>query len=207
MALIAAGIVGLVVWAIQLRNTAPPAPSPAPASRVILLPDANGVTGALLVRADGKEQLLSTAYGSATVRGSGSAEFATADEQEVKQRYAATLAARPMAPVSFTVFFEFGSAVDIAPVFLPTLDKLRAAIGDYPAAEITVIGHTDRVGSLESNDRLSLQRAETVRDLIIKAGIQAASIEVAGRGEREPLVPTADGVAEARNRRVEINLR
>lgn len=207
MALIAAGIVGLVVWAIQSRNTAPPAPPPAPASRVILLPDANGVTGALLVRADGKEQLLSTAYGSATVRGSGSAEFATADEQEVKQRYAATLAARPMPPVSFTVFFEFGSAVDIAPVFLPTLDKLRAAIGDYPAAEITVIGHTDRVGSLESNDRLSLQRAETVRDLIIKAGIQAASIEVAGRGEREPLVPTADGVAEARNRRVEINLR
>jgi len=207
MGLIAAGVVGLIAWAIQSRTVVPPAPPPAPVSRVILLPEANGVTGALLVRADGKEQLLSTAYGTATVRGSGSAELATADAQDVKQRYAATLAARPMAPVSFTVFFEFGSAVDIAPVFQPTLDKLRATLADYPAAEITVIGHTDRVGSLESNDRLSLQRAETVRDLILKSGIQAASIDVAGRGEREPLVPTADGVAEARNRRVEINLR
>jgi OmpA-OmpF porin, OOP family len=132
---------------------------------------------------------------------------ATSDAGLVQQRYGATLAARPPAPVSFTVFFEFGSAVDIAPVFQPTMDKIKAALGSYPAAEITVIGHTDRVGSLESNDALSLQRAQTVRDLILQAGIQPTTLEVAGRGEREPLVPTADDVPEAQNRRVEINLR
>jgi outer membrane protein OmpA-like peptidoglycan-associated protein len=80
-------------------------------------------------------------------------------------------------------------------------------MGSYPAAEVTVIGHTDRVGSIESNDALSLQRAQTVRDLILQSGIQPITLEVAGRGEREPLVPTADDVPEAQNRRVEINLR
>jgi len=41
----------------------------------------------------------------------------------------------------------------------------------------------------------------------VKAGVAADRISVAGRGEREPLVPTADEVAEPRNRRVEINVR
>ena len=73
--------------------------------------------------------------------------------------------------------------------------------------EILVIGHTDRVGKLEANDSLSVQRAESVKKLLLAAGIAAGSMEVSGRGEREPLVPTADEIAEERNRRVEINIR
>ena len=197
MGLLVVGLVGLAIAIIQSQ----------PASSVVLLPDADGKTGALVVTADGKEQLVSSAYGNASVNRMGGLHVATSDAALVQERYGTTLAARPAAPVSFTVFFEFGSAVDIAPVFQPTLDKLKAALGSYPAAEVTVIGHTDRVGSLESNDALSLQRAQTVRDLILQAGIQPMALEVAGRGEREPLVPTADDVPEAQNRRVEINLR
>jgi outer membrane protein OmpA-like peptidoglycan-associated protein len=197
MGLLVVGLVGLAIAIIQSQ----------PASSVVLLPDADGKTGALVVNADGKEQLLSSSYGSASVNRRGAIHMATSDAGLVQQRYGATLAARPPAPVSFTVFFEFGSAVDLAPVFQPTLEKLRAAMGSYPAAEVTVIGHTDRVGSIESNDALSLQRAQTVRDLILQSGIQPITLEVAGRGEREPLVPTADDVPEAQNRRVEINLR
>ncbi len=88
-----------------------------------------------------------------------------------------------------------------------TIQQLRAVLADYPAPEITVIGHTDRVGSLQDNDRLSLQRAQTVRDLLVKAGVDPAMITIAGRGEREPAVLTADEVPMAQNRRVEINLR
>jgi outer membrane protein OmpA-like peptidoglycan-associated protein len=70
-----------------------------------------------------------------------------------------------------------------------------------------VIGHTDSVGTLAYNDRLSLARAERVREMLVAMGIPAARIQAAGRGKRELLVPTDDNVAEARNRRVEINVR
>ncbi|MGZ5178139.1 MAG: OmpA family protein, partial [Burkholderiales bacterium] len=63
------------------------------------------------------------------------------------------------------------------------------------------------VGTDAENDVLSLKRANTVRDLLIQIGIRAGALEVVGRGEREPLVRTADGVSEEKNRRVEIKLR
>jgi outer membrane protein OmpA-like peptidoglycan-associated protein len=83
------------------------------------------------------------------------------------------------------------------------LDELRRR----PSPDILVIGHTDRVGGDEDNDRLSLQRAERVRASLVAQGIAAQSIRAAGRGEREPVVQTADGVDEPQNRRVEINVR
>jgi OOP family OmpA-OmpF porin len=87
------------------------------------------------------------------------------------------------------------------------LAEMRAALALLPAPEVVVTGHTDRMGAVEANDRLSLARAEAVREILVAAGVPAAAITVAGRGEREPAVPTADEVAEARNRRVEIKIR
>jgi outer membrane protein OmpA-like peptidoglycan-associated protein len=75
------------------------------------------------------------------------------------------------------------------------------------AAEVAVIGHSDRVGSLEYNDSLSRRRAERVRNDFVERGIPTSAIHVAGRGEREPIVQTADEVSEPLNRRVEINVR
>ena len=51
------------------------------------------------------------------------------------------------------------------------------------------------------------QGLKAVRDVLVRSGVKAHSIEAAGRGEREPAVPTADEVAETRNRRVEIQIR
>ena len=76
-----------------------------------------------------------------------------------------------------------------------------------PSPEILVIGHTDAVGAGQYNDKLSMQRAERVRAELVLRGIAEDSITVTGRGKREPLVPTDDGVAEPQNRRVEINVR
>ena len=84
--------------------------------------------------------------------------------------------------------------------------RLEAPTPLLEGFDITVIGHTDRVGNLETNDTLSHKRAQAVSELLQASGIEAA-MEVAGRGEREPLVPTADEIPEAANRRVEINLR
>jgi hypothetical protein len=72
------------------------------------------------------------------------------------------------------------------------------------AAQIEVSGHTDTVGSAESNLALSQRRAQAVADELIRLGVPATEIVTVGRGEEDLLVPTADGVNEPRNRRVEI---
>ena len=83
------------------------------------------------------------------------------------------------------------------------LEELRRR----PAPDIVVVGHTDRVGNVETNDELSLARAERVKSDLVGQGLPAERISVAGRGERDPIVPTDDGVDEPLNRRVEIDVR
>ena len=111
-----------------------------------------------------------------------------------------------MAWVSFTLYF-LEVKDELAAESKPTLELIKVELARRPAPEITVIGHTDRVDSASLNDALSLKRAEAVRQALIEAGIAALRIEVAGSGEREPLVPTEDEVSEPRNRRVEISVR
>jgi outer membrane protein OmpA-like peptidoglycan-associated protein len=136
----------------------------------------------------------------------GTLRLVPTDAAAVDQRYGALLAMQPARPRSFVIPFEsntnrLGQAAE------PVLAALRAALATLPAAEVIVTGHTDRVGSVEANDRLSLARAQAVRELLVDAGVARSIISVVGRGERAPLVPTADEVAEARNRRVEIKIR
>ncbi len=174
--------------------------------RVILLPAAEGgVTGALSVKAARGEILLAEPYAQADVAG-GEPVRLSSSAQAVQSAYGSLLAQQPPRPQRFVLNFELGGdklTADSEPV----LDRLRAALAATPAADLVVIGHTDRMGSLEANDRLSLQRAQAVRDRLVAAGATPARVSVAGRGEREPAVPTDDEVPEPRNRRVEIKLR
>ena len=197
MLLFVAGLAGILFLGLTAQ----------PTSTVVLLPDADGIAGAVDIRTESDRQSLNVAYASATNNARGVFVTQSENAESVRARYAQTLAAIPKVSVSFVLVFEFGSAVDIAPAFQPVLAQLRAAVTDYPSPEITVIGHTDRVGSAQDNDRLSLQRAQTVRDLLVNAGVDPSLIAIAGRGEREPAVATADEVPLADNRRVEINLR
>lgn len=179
--------------------------SPTP-ERIILLPDADGQVGQLVVRSATSQQVLDKAYAASEIDAGGNIAARSEDAASVQARYGTLFDARPPRPVSFTLYFVSGSAQELTPESIPVLEQLKASIVSRPAPEITVIGHTDRVGSLETNDALSLKRAQAVRELLQASGIQAA-MEVAGRGEREPLVQTADEITEAANRRVEINLR
>jgi hypothetical protein len=69
---------------------------------------------------------------------------------------------------------------------------------------VTVGGYTDTSGSAEHNLELSQRRAEVVADELLREGVPGTDIVTLGRGEDDLLVPTADGVREPRNRRVEI---
>ena len=72
---------------------------------------------------------------------------------------------------------------------------------------MAVVGHTDAAGSARSNFELAFRRAERVRDVLVAAGVEASTIEVASRGEDEPAVPTTNAVFERRNRRVDVTVR
>ena len=120
--------------------------------------------------------------------------------------FGAALAAQPARPRSFQLYFIEGSDT-FTDETRRTVEQIFGEIARRPAPEIAVVGHTDRVGSDQSNDALSLKRAEFVRGELIKRGLAPDGIQASGRGEREPIVPTADGVSEPRNRRVEIIVR
>jgi outer membrane protein OmpA-like peptidoglycan-associated protein len=172
----------------------------------VLLPGAEGKTGALSVDSAGQVAVLDQPYAAARVKGPGRVEPGTVTEQEAKQAFGAALEAQPGRPISFILYFLEGRD-ELTPESKQIVATIPGEIARRPAAEIVVIGHTDRVGTVPFNDALSLRRAERVRDELVKAGIAADRIRVEGRGEREPLVPTPDEVAEPRNRRVEVNVR
>ena len=172
----------------------------------VLLPGKDGKTGALVVDSNGKQQTLNTPYAAARVKNVGSVDGVTSSEAEVKQDFGPALEAQPKRPVSFYLYF-LRDTDEFAPESKALVNQIFAEIARRPAPEIVIIGHTDRVGNAPYNDALSLRRAERCRDELIKLGIPKVRISVAGRGEREPEVPTADEVAEPRNRRVEISVR
>jgi hypothetical protein len=68
-------------------------------------------------------------------------------------------------------------------------------------------GHAGRSGTLQDNQRLSQRRADAVSAELVRLGVTRSAITVQAFGESRPLVPTADGVREPQNRRVEIVLR
>lgn len=172
----------------------------------VLMPDQEGKTGALSVESGGQQAVLDRPYASARVTEPGRVAAGAVTEQEARQAFGAALEAQPARPSFFLLYFLEGRD-ELTPDSRQLLGRIVDEIARRPAPEIVVIGHTDRVGAVLYNDTLSLRRAERVRDELMKVGIAADRIRVAGRGEREPLVATADEVAEARNRRVEINVR
>jgi len=181
----------------------PALPKPA---RIVLLPDPSGKTGAVIVRTPSGEQLLNEAYAGLQASTDGitrSIESAA----NVTARYGDLLAAASPRPVTFVVRFETGSATKLTVESAAVVERLNDALINWPAPQLMIVGHTDRVGTDEANDALSLKRAQTVAKFLIERGVATTRIESGGRGKREPLVPTADGVAEAANRRVEITLR
>lgn len=173
---------------------------------VVVVPEADGKVGTLLMRTPQGEATIHTPYAAARSQTAGAPETLTLSEAEVKTTFAAALAARPERPQSFTLHFLEGRD-ELTPDSRQHLQTILAELRRRVGAEITVVGHTDRVGKLEYNDRLSLQRAQRVADELVRIGIAAQAISVAGRGEREPLVATEDEVAETHNRRVEVSLR
>jgi outer membrane protein OmpA-like peptidoglycan-associated protein len=172
---------------------------------VVLLPDKDGRDTAVVVKQGSETYTLNKPY-AATRQWPLGAQAYTADQKEVDARFGAALAAQPIRAKSFTLYFLEGQD-EFTVESKETFETVFTEITKYPVPDLVVVGHTDKVGSDVFNDALALRRAEAVRTALIARGVAAANIVAVGRGKREPLIPTADGVAEPRNRRVEIVVR
>jgi len=180
----------------------------APEGRVVLQSDADGKTGKVVVTTPGGSQLLErpdTVTNVASV-GEAPAPARPISKVDIAETWGAVLAVRPTAPRTFLLYFENGTA-DLTQESRDSLPEIVAAIQGWHLPWVAVVGHADAVGSEEVNDRISLQRAEKVRDLLVEAGVPTAQMELESHGKGDPLIPTPDGIAEPRNRRVSVTIR
>jgi len=109
----------------------------------------------------------------------------------------------PAAPKSYLVFFDFNKS-DLTGQAATIVDEAAKNAEATKVTQLTVTGHTDTVGSDAYNIRLSRRRAESVAARLERDGISSSLIQIVAKGKRDLLVPTADGVKEPQNRRVQI---
>lgn len=179
----------------------------APAVILVVLPKATGSGGAVVVRSGEQQVVIDEPYAAAQVHANGEVERISLDASEVQQRFSEAISALPARPATFLLYFE-GNSDRLTPDSVAQLQQVLDQITQRGSVEISVSGHTDRAGSMQHNDALSLARARRVRDELVSRGVQPGRFtRIAGRGERELLIVTDDNVAEPRNRRVEIGVR
>ncbi len=101
------------------------------------------------------------------------------------------------------VSFDFNSAA-IKPAFDSTLDKVADIVNRYTRTTIRIVGHTDNIGTAAYNQRLSLQRAQSVAYYLEDRGVAAQRLSTVGMGESEPRASNATAAGRQLNRRVEM---
>jgi len=172
---------------------------------VILLPDADGKITGIVIKTGTQETAVTEPFQGVEMSG-GKVAGKKFSADEIQQRFPGVMQALPEKSRTFTLRFLAGGTT-LDPDSLVLVDDIQHEIKRRTAPEITVIGHTDRAGSEEINLKLSFNRAEAIRSLLVSGGASASQIQAIGRGELAPEVATEDGVDEPRNRRVEVTVR
>lgn len=172
---------------------------------VVLLPEKDGKATAVTVKQGDKEVVLDQPYAAVNATTIGPRAYQSSP-QEVEARFGSAISAQPARASSFTLYFVEGKD-EFTEESKQAVDKILSEIARRPVPDVLVVGHTDAVGTDAFNDALGQQRAETVRLALIRLGVPPADVRAISRGKRALVVPTPDGVAEPRNRRVEIIVR
>jgi peptidoglycan-associated lipoprotein len=126
--------------------------------------------------------------------------------ERIDQDFKQALAAQPVLPKRFLLYFETGG-VQLTAESQQLLPQVLDEILLHPAVDISVIGHTDTAGDAEKNQELGLSRAQAVADLLVSKQIKVLELTVSSHGESNLLVPTPDNTPEPLNRLVEISVR
>jgi outer membrane protein OmpA-like peptidoglycan-associated protein len=175
----------------------------APVDRITVL---EAQPGESLTVTTGKDStVLTHALSTAQVKGSGQVTVGQTTLFAAMTEFGSVVATLPDEARTFTFWFATGQA-KLDATGRATLAAVLQEVQRRTAIEIEVVGHTDDVGSTDANDRLSLARAEAVRQLLWQGGVMGPWVRVTGRGSRAPVVHRT-GQAEPWNRHVEVILR
>lgn len=182
----------------------PPPPAPRePTSYLVLLENADGSTGQVIVNGPKGSTVLNKAGLGAELDGSSSKPFVVNTDKLTKD-FGAAMAAKSVPPKTFLLYFEAGGA-KLTSESAALIPNILSELGHRPAPDLSVIGHTDTAGDATANEALGLTRAQQISQLL-NAG-KSLTIEVTSHGERNLLVQTPDNTAEPKNRRVEVTVR
>jgi outer membrane protein OmpA-like peptidoglycan-associated protein len=174
---------------------------------VVLVPDPDGKTGRISV-ANQAGSVAIEAPNQATFmtdRGKLPSPPAPVEKETIADLFSEALSIQPNRPAHFLLYFEKDTVLTANSFKLMT--GIIAAIQEQASTDISVIGHTDTLGSKDYNLSLSRDRALFIRDLLVKKGVDAAYIRTTSHGKENPLIKTDDNVSEPRNRRVEVIIR
>jgi outer membrane protein OmpA-like peptidoglycan-associated protein len=170
---------------------------------IVLVPDQNRHVGKAEVSTAAGTQTLENANDMTQTHGKAKPPSAvtTADSAFIETTFKEALAVEPLPAQSFTLMFESGGA-ELTADSMQEIPNIVAAVKERSAISVSISGHTDATGSVQLNDALSLERARRVESLLVQQGVAPDLITVSSHGKGNPLIPTPDGVAEPRNRRV-----
>lgn len=178
-----------------------------PRNVVQLVPDPDGHVGQVVVTNQaGSAQLVQagTAVRVADAKSAPSApEALSAEESEAL--FGAARRALPEKPVRFILYFD-SETTRLTAESQALVPKVLATAKERDSRDIAVVGHASAAGDANYNIEISRRRAESVRKLLVKAGLTPEGIEVASHGSANPLVSSGNP-HEPRNRRVEITVR
>ena len=177
-------------------------------NEIVLLPGPEDKPTRIIVSNKGGTQVLSVPYQATSIRTQTDAPSPpyqmTADK--IRETYGDAIAALPVPPVHFLLYFKAGTT-DLTDESRKLLEEVLSTSLSRKSTDMSVVGHTDRVGSRENNFKLALGRAELVKQVLVSQGIDPDFIDATSHGEDNPLIKTDDEVSEQRNRRVEVVIR
>jgi outer membrane protein OmpA-like peptidoglycan-associated protein len=110
---------------------------------------------------------------------------------------------KPRAFVFENLTFD-GATVKTTPETETSIKVMTALLKAFPGVEIRIEGYTDNVGDPDTNRRISRERANAVKDLLVKAGVPAERVTTAGFGPDKPIAPNDSEENRAKNRRIEV---
>ncbi|MEE9351097.1 MAG: OmpA family protein, partial [Thiotrichaceae bacterium] len=172
-----------------------------------------GVTGAVIGKSTSNHDTKRAVIGGAVGAAAGAAIGAYMDRQEKTLRDSMQGTGIEVERQGDNIILNMPDSItfdtaksDLKPQFHPVLNSLASTLNQYDQTKIKIAGHTDSRGSLQYNQNLSQQRANSVRNFLAGRGVNNYRIYAHGYGETKPVSDNTTDIGMAKNRRVEITL-